>query len=433
MAVTSADGKLELVSFKMTPNKLKYGDEATFEITLKNLVGSSINDFSAYMRLDYPIISEYYSSWSTESTSVYGNLKYTDPYNFTIDLTSISWAKNATKTFSGKFKFLPHSGIDLYVPDPSKRFQVYNGSTYKGLSIIFKGNYNSNTNYAFNSYFNNLETAGNIQFLDSFYEPTIKEFDVERSIGNVLNDEGTNLLTSISLGLNAGSRPELMTLKLLYRNSNKPEEGWYSTDLTSKVNDALASKIQVVMTSYTFATNADYDLILQFGDQYESVEMPLYVSRAFANVHLSGKPLGGVCFGSFSKSTDTNPLFECQYPAKFFNGIEGVTNYSEDEVFTGGTWIDGKPIYRYVLTATKSGGGSTAIGTLPSTPNVITSITGTMKQSDGSWRPISFIYYGSLNWGGSVYVAKDNTIYIQLGSSYSGSNQIVLIFEYTKA
>lgn len=429
MAVTSADGKLELVSFKMTPNKLKYGDEATFEITLKNLVGSSINDFSAYMRLEYPIISEYYSSWSTESTSVYGNLKYTDPYNFTIDLTSISWAKNATKTFSGKFKFLPHSGIDLYVPDPSKRFQVYNGSTYKGLSIIFKGNYNSNTNYAFNSYFNNLETAGNIYFLDSFYEPTIKEFDAERSIGNVLNDEGTNLLTSISLGLNAGSRPELMTLKLLYRNSNKPEEGWYSTDLTSKVNDALASKIQVVMTSYTFATNTDYDLILQFGDQYESVEMPLYVSRAFANVHLSGKSLGGVCFGSFSKSTDTNPLFECYYPAKFFNGIDGVTNYSKDEILTGGIWIDGKPIYRKVveINVTTTGSRVDNIAVLPEVDTLV-DIYGCIKRGGTSTArfPIS-LWYSSSNYH-DIWMETPTSLSCKTSHAISGH----IVLEYTK-
>ena len=138
MAVTSEDGKLEIVSFKMTPSKLIYEDEATFEITLKNLVGSSINDFSAYMQLEYPIVSEYYSSQRTEPAAIYGNIRYMDIYNFTVDQSSISWAKNATKTFTGKFRFAPHSGLDVYTPDMTKRFQVYNDSIRKGLNMVFK-------------------------------------------------------------------------------------------------------------------------------------------------------------------------------------------------------------------------------------------------------------------------------------------------------
>ena len=102
-------------------------------------------------------------------------------------------------------------------------------------------------------------------------------------------------------------------------------------------------------------------------------------------------------------------------------------------MLTGGRWIDGKPIYKYVLTATHSGGGSAVIGTLPSTPNTIINITGTMKNNDGSWRPISFVYYGNVSWGAGLYVTKDNAVYIQLGNSYSGTNQIIIIFEYTKA
>lgn len=40
-----------------------------------------------------------------------------------------------------------------------------------------------------------------------------------------------------------------------------------------------------------------------------------------------------MCFGGFSSSTDAAPLFECRYPAKFYNGIEDELN-KEPRVLT---------------------------------------------------------------------------------------------------
>jgi hypothetical protein len=72
----------------------------------------------------------------------------------------------------------------------------------------------------------------------------------------------------------------------------------------------------------------------------------MYVERGTTSLHISGDPGGGVCIGGFSTGTTTSPKFESRVPAHFYAGVEGVTNYSTDEVKTGGTWIDGKPIYR---------------------------------------------------------------------------------------
>lgn len=57
----------------------------------------------------------------------------------------------------------------------------------------------------------------------------------------------------------------------------------------------------------------------------------------------------GASFGCLPKGTEAQPMLESAYPFYAYAGINGVTNYSTDEVKTGGTWIDGKPIYRRVI------------------------------------------------------------------------------------
>lgn len=58
----------------------------------------------------------------------------------------------------------------------------------------------------------------------------------------------------------------------------------------------------------------------------------------------------GASFGCLPMGTEAQPMLESAYPFYAYGGIHGVTNYSTDEVKTGGTWIDGKNIYRRVIT-----------------------------------------------------------------------------------
>lgn len=420
---TSAKKYFEVTALSFSPNVMTVDEEVNQSITVKNVSGKKIGSMYATLVMYYPRSNgQIYTSQLVYAFGSPGGANY--------GMLSISWASGASKTFTGKYKFevpYPAQIVDrlmpIYPPDS------HTGDNNRGLrfgfttDIIFADG--TNTDYFYDIRGVNSEY---LKVIDFRYSPTILNFNAERSIGNALNDEGTNLLTTISLKINENSRVELMSLKLLYRNSIKPEDGWSSIDLTSKVNDALAGKIQVVITSYTFATNTDYDLILQFGDQYESAEMPLYVSRAFANVHLSGKPLGGVCFGSFSKSTDTNPLFECYYPARFFNGIEGVTNYSKDEMLTGGVWIDGKPIYRRVveISVTTTGSRVDNIVTFPAIDALI-NLYGCVKRTSGNARyPISF-WYSTSNYHD---IWMETSTGLSCKTSHAITGQIIL--EYTK-
>ena len=135
----------------------------------------------------------------------------------------------------------------------------------------------------------------------------------------------------------------------------------------------------------------------------------------------------GITSGTELPSSGTNGDIFVKYDADFVN--------STDEVLTGATWIDGKPIYRFILKTTISGTGSKNLGKLPSVPETIINLTGTMKNigQSNSWRPLTFIYYGNLAWGCSVYIDNSQNIYAQLGSSISGTSDIYFIAEYTKA
>ena len=188
----------------------------------------------------------------------------------------------------------------------------------------------------------------NITLLDAWYKPAISAFAAERSTGDTPNDEGENMLVDIALKCSAAAIPSRFALRLYYQSKAQPDKDPEMLNLTSLVSSALAAEIRTVVRE-TLVNTYDWDLVLWFGDQYESASSALVLSKSFANVHLSGASTGGVCFGGFSKATDGNPLFDCYYPTVFHAGVRGANNYAAGEVDTGNKWIDGRRIYRRVV------------------------------------------------------------------------------------
>jgi len=120
------------------------------------------------------------------------------------------------------------------------------------------------------------------------------------------------------------------------------DEDYDETDITSAIatitrDDGVTSSITIpstaiasaltssgyvedapaIFSSYTFDTAYNYTINFSFGDAYDQVTASVYIARAFANMHLSGNPIGGVAFGKFAVAG----LFECNYPAYFYKGI----------------------------------------------------------------------------------------------------------------
>ena len=123
--------------------------------------------------------------------------------------------------------------------------------------------------------------------------------------------------------------------------------------------------------------------------------------------------------------------------ATFEKGIAGVTNYPESgvEELTGGTWIDGKPIYRFLWKGTTTHKKSQKVMTnFPNdiTPDTVISLTGMLKRSDGQWMPIPNAYYGSADHTANLRTYEGNGIYLGLGDGFDGTKTVVIIAEYTK-
>lgn len=100
-----------------------------------------------------------------------------------------------------------------------------------------------------------------------------------------------------------------------------------------------------------------------------------------------------------------------------------------------GTWIDGKPIYRKVITQNNTNGINNA---LTSPDNVIRLDCLVRNTSDNGWRSLPWLWvqnnsYGSAGWAGGIYyTANDNAIYFQLGTNIATVDRVIIIIEYTK-
>lgn len=190
-------------------------------------------------------------------------------------------------------------------------------------------------------------------FLRSYCKPQVAVFELDRSIAGTPSDEGQDVLASMKIAL-ADSRniPALSLLLHYAENSEATTESDY-IDLTAKIPDLLSGVTDSTELIFRqFSNGSNWDFLLFFGDEYESVTAKESLSRAFANLHLSGAKTGGACFGGFSSSSEGDPKLESYYPGYFYGGIHGVSIFSYQEVKTGGRWADNKPLYTKVLALT---------------------------------------------------------------------------------
>lgn len=109
--------------------------------------------------------------------------------------------------------------------------------------------------------------------------------------------------------------------------------------------------------------------------------------------------------------------------------------YSTDEVKTGATWIDGKPIYRRVFKVTNKSlsNGTLVQGFAKSNFDAIVSIYAFMQGSNGGHIP--FTRVGSSGKGSGIEYSSSNNGFIFIGSdtwSAQSTRWVIIIVEYTK-
>lgn len=104
--------------------------------------------------------------------------------------------------------------------------------------------------------------------------------------------------------------------------------------------------------------------------------------------------------------------------------------YSTSEVKTNKVWIDGKPIYRKVLSGTLptgTGGNSFFISN-----SEIISVNGFVKSTYGQWWSINN-YFSEQKYSINCRLSENrNEIVLECGAFYNTSSKYFLIVEYTK-
>lgn len=433
---TSGKGCFEVISLSFAPDIITLGEETAFSIRIKNVSGKKIG--SLYLRGML-----YYRSQDGHVRPCNDVFFFGGP---SFAMKGISWANGATKTFEGRITFTPPA---YYPPDMSARLLplfsmedigASGGDTRLGLRLLFATDviFADGTNTD-NIYDLRGADSEYLRIIDAHYSPAVTAFSAERCTLGTPDDEGENILLSAALALGTTAKAENMSLQLSYRDKANPNAAPATVDLTNLVPAALIRETQALV-SEILDKNADWDLSLRFGDPYEAAEMPLTLSRAFANMHLSGASTGGVCLGSFSRATEGKPLFQCCYPAEFEYGIRGVSNYAAGETDTGGRWYEpgeawnqGRKIYRYIWRGTTAiSGGQGVVTILPCVPDMVISLRGMLRHRNEAWLPIPFAYHGGPEYSAYVRADANGNVLVGLGSAYSGTNELIIIAEYTK-
>ena len=265
--------------------------------------------------------------------------------------------------------------------------------------------------------------------VETVVNPTITALEVVRCLSDgTESDEGMYLLIkSLKLSINADTSASAITTAEI-------TVGTVTEALGASVIEAALSSAGYsestpgIFDGYAFSNGTTYAGVLTISTAYESAIQAFTVARAFANMHLSGAATGGVAFGGFSSSTLNNPLLESYYPAKLYEGIDGINNYEAAETLTGGHWVDDKPIYRRIITGSASGTAEATLGTISSIDTVI-HIEGTQHTAAGAWMALNHTNANGATYG-RVYIDSNGAVTVR--SNTSGAKTYIVIVYYTK-
>ncbi len=267
--------------------------------------------------------------------------------------------------------------------------------------------------------------------------PTIQAFAIQRATetGTVAID-GTcakaDATASVSSLIASGVEKNVLKFQIRYREIGATDwigaDAITATDISSTISGLLTDNGTVLDT---FNDMSGYEFRVEVSDLYATGvamdQMP--TKEQFWDVDETTGKMG---FGGDAPTEAETAGYTFYKPAEF---KEGYKTYSTTETDTGNKWIDGKPIYRVVLTGTTTiTGGQGTVATLPSVMESPVSICGfTNDGTNLNWRPISFANYGTSNaWNVGIYITGGKDIALCYGSSFKGTKSFIIIVEYTK-
>lgn len=184
--------------------------------------------------------------------------------------------------------------------------------------------------------------------------PQIDVFSVQRYAA-AIGDSGEEILepstdgdrvwVTVSAGIDPADGSNVPAAAIEYG----PEGGQtVSVPLDWTSGAAYSTENNRALIAVEISPDAAYHFTLTVSDCASSVSAFARVEKSWAIMHFAGSGCG-VGVGMYSRATEDAPRFESAWPAAFHGGIEGVTSFTEEEAATGGTWIDGLPVFRKIV------------------------------------------------------------------------------------
>lgn len=230
-------------------------------------------------------------------------------------------------TVPGAGEYICHSDADWRISAGGSRsmqlrFPAPDGSSIQALLAESRAIAVENIGIQFGIYGTRQNAACAIRLLDAWYRPSVERLALERCTGGAADDEGESLLADMLLACGPAAKTENMQVRLYFARNAAADTACEYLDLSGSM-DALLAGVQdsADLVPGIYGKEADWNFLLWFGDAYEAAAAPFHLSRAFANVHLSGRSTGGVCFGAFCTALEDAPKLESHYPAYFYGGI----------------------------------------------------------------------------------------------------------------
>lgn len=283
----------------------------------------------------------------------------------------------------------------------------------------------------------------------AYHRPTINDFYAERYTvitatdtnepEYIASNDGALVRFNVSVdaspiqeaGINGDIVPNVATINISYGMNDETsgvevvfaELSENGAQIEIDFSDALSRQIFTQQFSAAYAWN----FTLTISDFVGSRSRTVYIERASADFNVESY---GTAVGMRSQGSNDRKLFEvaAEYESIFYGGIKGVNNYELGEVATGGRWIDGKPIYRTIVSIAVDK-INTRVDYVYTLPNVafIINIYGCITRPAAIARyPLSF-WYSDSNYH-NVWLEHPDSLSVKTSHPISG----YVIIEYTK-
>lgn len=332
-------------------------------------------------------------------------------------IQTIEWA-SLTETDAGIFAGDPLDSAMLQNPGTAKI--TLTATDTRGREVSAERTFNV---YA---YANPVISAFSVERYEPVYDAN------EQISGYAPSDVGENVWVTLAASCTnvvaGGTSRNFLAWKITAKASSGTETVYSGT---AQQSVDIANDRTIIAAVIPAANAVDYTVEVTDTAGYKAYQYDS-VAAGRANFALAGSKYGA-SFGCMPKGTQENPMLESAYPIYAYGGIDGVTNYAEGEVKTGGTWIDGKPIYRTIIilkSVSIPAGGTFTLANC-SNLNIDTLVDMRNMMMRGGYFFNS--YHINDDWHWDTMMEKNGSLILRYAMSQNETwEEIRIILEYTK-